>query len=60
MIDIKQIRTDPDRFIQSAKVKNIDVDIRKLLQIDSQLLDLRKQLQDARTEQNAAGKQIAT
>ncbi len=60
MIDIKQIRTDPDRFIQSAKVKNIDVDIRKLLQIDSQLLDLSKQLQDARTEQNAAGKQIAT
>ncbi|MBL7218964.1 MAG: serine--tRNA ligase [Phycisphaerae bacterium] len=59
MIDIKLIRADPDKYIKAARDKNISADIPALLQADSELLSLNQQLQDARTEQNAAGKQIA-
>ena len=56
MIDIKLIRADPDLFIHAAKVKNISVDINRLLEIDKQLLRLRQELQEIRTEQNKTGK----
>jgi len=59
MIDIKLIRSDSDKYIQAAKDKNMSADITALLQADSELLSLNQQLQDARTQQNAAGKQIA-
>jgi seryl-tRNA synthetase len=59
MIDIKWIRQDPKRFKQAAADKHFTVDIDQLLEIDRQMLDARRQLQEIRTEQNAAGKQIA-
>jgi len=59
MIDIKRIRAKPDKFIRAAKVKRIDVDIDELLRLDGALLKHRQELQDIRTEQNKAGKQIA-
>jgi len=59
MIDIKLIRSDPDKYIRAARDKNMSAYIEALLEADGQLLGLNQQLQDARTEQNAAGKQIA-
>ncbi|MHC4294966.1 MAG: aminoacyl--tRNA ligase-related protein, partial [Planctomycetota bacterium] len=59
MIDIKLIRSEPDKFIEAARVKNIDVDVQALLKVDSELLEAQRELQEARTNQNAAGKQIA-
>ena len=59
MIDIKLIRDDPERFIEAAEHKHIDVDIPVLLDFDGKLLAARRELQDVRTAQNAAGKQIA-
>jgi seryl-tRNA synthetase len=59
MIDIKLIRSDPDKYIQAARDKNIASDIPALLQVDSEMLSLNQQLQEARTEQNKAGEQIA-
>ncbi len=59
MIDIKLIRDDPESFIEAAERKRIDVDIRVLLDLDENLLAARRELQDVRTAQNAAGKQIA-
>jgi len=59
MIDIKLIRADPDKYVKAARDKNISADIPALLQADSELLSLNQELQDARTEQNKAGKQIA-
>jgi len=56
---MKLIRSDPDKYTKAARDKNISADIPALLQADSELLSLNQQLQDARTEQNAAGKQIA-
>lgn len=59
MIDIKLIRETPAAYKQAAKVKNCNIDIDRLLAIDKQLLDTRHELQDVKTAQNAAGKEIA-
>ncbi len=59
MIDIKLLREDPDLFIQAARVKNIKVDIGALLDLDRRILACRQELQQIRTEQNQAGKEIS-
>ena len=59
MIDIKLIRENPDVYRQAAKVKKFEVDFDELLGVDKQLLDTRRELQDVKTAQNAAGKEIA-
>ncbi|MBT3201631.1 MAG: serine--tRNA ligase [Phycisphaerales bacterium] len=59
MIDIKLIRSDPDKYTKAAADKNMSADIAALLEADSALMDINQKLQDARTAQNNAGKQIA-
>ncbi len=59
MIDIKLIRSDPDKYIKAAADKNVSADIPALIAADTELLAINQELQDARTAQNAAGKQIA-
>ena len=59
MIDIKLIRAEPDKYIDAARNKNVGADIPALLEVDIALGDLNRQLQDARTQQNVAGKNIA-
>jgi seryl-tRNA synthetase len=58
MIDIKQIRDNPDLYIQAARNKRIDADIRKLLELDSRLKDIKARLQEIATEKNRVGKSI--
>ena len=59
MIDIKQIRDNPERFVQAAQKKGIEFDVAALLDVDGQLGDLGRQFQRLRTAQKAAGKEIA-
>ena len=59
MIDIKLIREDPEKYAAAARAKKVPADIPALLEADSLLLKARQELQDVRTAQNAAGKQIA-
>ena len=59
MIDIKEIRENPEKFKKAAKDKNFEVDIDKLLEIDADLLDHKRKLQDITTEKNRIGKTIA-
>ncbi len=59
MIDIKLIRAEPDKYIEAAKAKNVPADIPALLKVDEQMLEFQRELQDARTDQNEAGKEIA-
>ncbi len=59
MIDIKQIRDNPDLYIQAATNKRIDADIAKLLEIDGRLRDIKSRLQEIATEKNRVGKSIA-
>ncbi len=58
MIDIRQIREDPKKFKKAAKDKGFDVDIERLLEVDSKLKEARQQLQDISTEKNRIGKSI--
>jgi len=58
MIDIKQIRENPEKFKKAAKDKHFDVDIDRLLDLDSQLLSMKKELQDISTDKNRIGKSI--
>ena len=59
MIDIKLIRENPQKYAEAARVKDFSVDIRELLEVDAGLMAARKELQDVRTAQNTAGKEIA-
>ena len=58
MIDIRQIRQDPQKFRDGAKAKNFKVDIDKLLAVDNELVENKKRLQDISTEKNTIGKSI--
>jgi len=60
MIDIKQIRENPDKFKKAAKDKHFKVDIDKLLELDKVLKKLKKALQDIATYKNQIGKEIPT
>jgi seryl-tRNA synthetase len=59
MIDIKEIRENPNKFKAACKAKGFAVDVDKLLEIDADLLDYKRKLQDITTEKNRIGKTIA-
>jgi len=59
MIDIKDLRADPERYVKAAADKRIAADIAAVVELDKQLLAAQQALQEARTAQNAAGKAIA-
>ena len=58
MIDIKQIRENPERFKKAAINKNISVDIDRLLELDSTIKEAKQNLQAIATEKNRLGKLI--
>ncbi|MGD0572417.1 MAG: serine--tRNA ligase [Sedimentisphaerales bacterium] len=58
MIDIKEIRENPERFKKAAKDKNIDVNIDRLIDLDRDLSKARKTLQDIATQKNQISKSI--
>ena len=58
MIDIKQIRENPEKFKKACEVKGFKVDIDQLLQMDADLREHKRILQDIVTEKNRIGKLI--
>ncbi|MHC4212311.1 MAG: serine--tRNA ligase [Planctomycetota bacterium] len=58
MIDIKEIRQDPQLFKDAAKAKGFDVDIDALVEVDNKLKSSKQRLQDISTEKNRIGKSI--
>jgi seryl-tRNA synthetase len=58
MIDLKQLRADPDRFKRGAREKGIDVDIELLLRLDEQRRRLMADQQKAQAQQRQIGKEI--
>ena len=59
MIDIKQIRENPEAYKTACKAKNFYVDIDRLIELDSQLRKVKTRLQEIITEKNSLGKTIA-
>lgn len=57
MIDLKQLREDPSRFIEGARLKNIAVDIARLLALDEKKRSLKTAQQDLRQEQGSIAKE---
>ncbi len=58
MIDIKQIRENPQRFAAASKAKKFDVDIDRLIEVDAGLRTAKQQLQEISTDKNRIGKSI--
>jgi seryl-tRNA synthetase len=58
MIDLKDLRDNPDKYRTAATQKRIDVDIDRLLQLESERRQLDAQRQQLTAEKNAIGKQI--
>lgn len=58
MIDIKDLRDNPDRYRTAAKLKRIDVDIDRLLELDAKHRAIELQRQQLTAEKNQIGKQI--
>ncbi len=58
MIDIKQLRENPQRFIDGATEKNISVDITTLLDLDEQKRLFTQQREEHRAEQKKISKEI--
>ncbi|MFQ6035326.1 MAG: serine--tRNA ligase [Sedimentisphaerales bacterium] len=58
MVDIKQIRENPEKFKNACEVKGFVVDIDRLLEVYEQLARSKKELQQILTEKNRIGKSI--
>ena len=59
MIDIKDLRANPGKYVKAAADKRIAVDIPALVELDRKVLSAQQELQEIRTQQNVAGKEIA-
>ena len=58
MIDLKDLRENPDKYKTAATQKRISVDIVRLLQLDAQRRALDSKRQALTAEKNQIGKQI--
>ena len=58
MIDIRQLRENPERFRQGARDKNAEVDLDRLLALDAERRDILQRLETRRAEQNRLSKEI--
>lgn len=58
MIDLKDLRENPDRYRHAAKVKRIDVDVDALLDVDARLRAAISEREQLTAEKNRIGKEI--
>jgi seryl-tRNA synthetase len=58
MIDLKELRADPDKYRDGARAKGSDVDVDKLLALDAELRRLQTRQQELAAEKNKIGKEI--
>ena len=58
MIDLKDLRENPDRYIEGARAKGYDVDIPHLLQLDATRREALARQESARAEQKRISREI--
>lgn len=58
MVDVKNIRAEPDKYKQACLLKGFEVDIDRLLTVDEKLRNGKTNLQEILTEKNRLGKQV--
>ena len=59
MLDLAFIRSHPDVVKEAARLKNNDIDIDYLLEVDRKVTSLQREVEEARARQNQISKQIA-
>jgi seryl-tRNA synthetase len=57
MIDLKNLREDPDRYREGVAAKNANVDIDRVLTLDGERRRLQTEQEEARAEQKRLGKE---
>ena len=58
MVDLKDLRENPQKYRRGAELKGVRVDFDALLEADEQRLSAQKEFEKYRAEQNEASKQI--
>jgi seryl-tRNA synthetase len=58
MIDVKDLRENPDKYRKGAELKGVHVEIARILDLESQRVAAQQEFERLRTEQNEASKQI--
>ncbi len=58
MVDLKELRENPEKYRRGAELKNVSVDIDQILRVDEQQRHAQKEFEKYRSEQNEASKQI--
>jgi seryl-tRNA synthetase len=58
MIDIKDLRENPERYRKAAELKRMSVDVAAVLDVDARCLAAQQEYERLRAEQNEASKQI--
>jgi seryl-tRNA synthetase len=58
MVDLKDLRENPDKYRRGAERKNVRVDVDAILRADEQRVSAQKEFERLRTEQNEASKLI--
>ncbi|MDZ4831816.1 MAG: serine--tRNA ligase [Phycisphaerae bacterium] len=58
MIDLKQLRENPDRFRNGCRDKNMSVDVDRLLALDEKRRVVLTRMEEARAEQNRLSKEM--
>src|SRR6185295_8553548 len=59
MIDVKDLRENPDKYRRGAELKNVKVDIDDVIKLDEKRVRAQREFEQFRTEQNAASKEIS-
>ncbi|HEX4797404.1 MAG TPA: serine--tRNA ligase [Humisphaera sp.] len=58
MVDLKDLRENPDKYRRGAELKNVKADIDQILRLDEQHRAAQREFEKARAEQNEASKEI--
>lgn len=59
MIDLRDLRENPEKYLKGAADKHLDVDVNGLLEIDAQLRAVMMEREQLTAEKNRIGKEIA-
>jgi seryl-tRNA synthetase len=58
MIDLKDLRENPDKYRRGAQLKNVNVDVDAVLALDEKHRAAQREFEQLRSEQNEASKEI--
>jgi seryl-tRNA synthetase len=58
MIDLKDLRENPEKYSKGAQLKGIAVEVQRILELDAQRLAAQQEFEKLRSEQNDASKHI--